>query len=115
MASGGNIGFEFLILGRHGSTVGPMTMTWTDDNDVAINLTGATFESKIFESRTSEDVIGSFDISVVSASAGKFSIQISYQDSELLPRKGPLYYTIDVLMGGQKIPLLFGQLELSKG
>lgn len=111
MAQLTDLGAELNLVCRHGHTVGPLSFTWTDSTDAPINLTSATFESKIYDNKKDLNQLESFTITVTGAVAGTFDLTLSAAESAALPLE-TMFYIVSITLGSVKSPMFYGSLEL---
>jgi len=110
MAVAGTLGGELHLVARHGHTVGAFTVTWTDANG-AVDYTGATFDSAI-KPTWDDAAVDNFDIAQTNAAGGVFEFELPFGRCAALTEGAKYVYLISVTLGGKKIPLLQGTLDL---
>ena len=105
----GEIGINIDFSVRKAHTLGTYTVTWTDENEDPIDLTGYTFQSFI---DGSEEV---FDVAISDASAGQFTVGMDTVATDALIEDTNYRYLISVDTGDAVIPLFYGKLFVLEG
>jgi hypothetical protein len=85
MAQIGDLGGELNLLCRHGHTIGPFDITWTDELNAPVNISSALFTSVIYTSATNLTPVSEFDIVITSGVDGNFSVSMLPANCTLLP------------------------------
>lgn len=94
---------------RKGHTLGDFLVTWTDSNDVAIDMMGHTLTSVIVGS---EDV---FDLTITEPDNGIFTIGLSSTTTANFTAESSYDYLISVDTGDGIYPLFYGKLFIERG
>lgn len=102
------------ITARNGHTVGPFIVNMKNEDGTPIDLTGATFESKIKYVAGSTYILAEFDITVLDAPNGQLRFILDYTESQIGPQTAnlKLFYYISMYSAGEKRALLNGTIDL---
>ena len=117
----GTKGAELDLLIKQGSTLGPHTMTITDEFGTAINLTGCTLSAQI--RKTADAATANCDavFTIVDAVAGTVLWEFTAASTELLPcdpvdetaEASQYVWDMELLYAsGRIVPLLYGNVSV---
>jgi uncharacterized cupin superfamily protein len=113
-------GQELDLVIRQGATFGPIICTLKDELNVAINITGATFEAQIRKTPNSRKATGcAVSTAMVDAVNGQFSFTITATESAKLlagdTENSPeslYYWDLEMTLGTVVTPFCYGTVKV---
>lgn len=113
-----NIGTRIDLVGRHGTLLGPYEVQFiVNETSEPVDFSAYTFESGIKDEKGDSFTYEFLDILPSDLAQGKIIFVLTSENSLALPEKyeNVWYYFINLVAGPEKIPLLFGNLEMRAG